>query len=64
MTGDMKNHLYDLLARTRRQVEPCVISPRPRILTPSIRPCGPTQDRLWISKKPRPILASTLLNIV
>jgi hypothetical protein len=30
-----------------------VMSRRPRILTPSIRPCGPTQDRRWISKKPR-----------
>jgi len=26
---------------------------RLRIRTPSIRPCGPTQDRRWISKKPR-----------
>ena len=29
------------------------MSRRPRILTPSIRPFGPTQDRRWISRKPR-----------
>jgi len=40
------------------------MSRRPRILTPSIRPFGPTQDRQWISKKPRASLASALLNIV
>jgi hypothetical protein len=27
-----------------------------RILTPSIRPFGPTQDRRWISNKPRATL--------
>ena len=30
----------------------------------SIRPCGPTQDKRWISKKPRASLASALPNIV
>ena len=35
-----------------------------RILTPSIRPFGPTQDRRWISKKPRASLVSALPNIV
>jgi hypothetical protein len=45
----------------------------PQILTPSIRPFGPTQDRRGISKKPRASLpvrgtqtgpASALPNIV
>jgi len=37
------------------------MSPRARILAPSIRSFGPTQDRRWISKKPRASLASFMV---
>lgn len=35
-----------------------IMSGRPRILAPSIRPFGSTQDRRWISKKARASPAS------